>query len=164
MQPNGSILRAGVPIATVLCGIMIFWNVGAFGEEWTDAQKEVWDAIETRWKQYKEGDYESIVAGIHEDAHMWFDDNNSPLQKPETKSVYHRWMYYAKPVTYELKPYAIQIFGDIANVMFAYRWSAERKFTGHNRTLVTLKKHNGKWLIISSLSASCERLPHCLDW
>jgi|GEM_PF-3548019 len=163
MQTKGAILKARVPFSIILCGIMIFWSVHVLGEEWTEAQREVWDVIETRWIQYKEGNYEAIVAGIHDDALMWFDDKNVPWRKPETKSVYHRWMYYAKPVTYELKPYAIQIFKDIANVMFAYRWRAERKYSGHNRALVTFKKHYGRWLIISSLSASCERLPHCVD-
>jgi hypothetical protein len=93
-----------------------------------------------------------------------FYDKNAPFNKPVITSVYARWINYAKPVTYELEPYSIQIFGDIANVMFAYRWEAQKKFSGHNRTLITFKKQNGKWLIISSLNASCEELTHCLDW
>ena len=163
MQTKGATLKARVSISIILCGLITFWTVNALGEEWTDAQKEVWNVLETRWIQYKEGDYEAVVAGIHENALIWFDNKTVPLRKHGTKSDYQRWMYYARPVTYELKPHAIQIFGDIANVMFIYRWRAERKYSGHNRALVTFKKENGKWLIISSLSASCERLPHCLD-
>jgi len=136
MQTKRAILKTRVPISVILCGIVIFWNVQALGEEWTKAQNEVWNVIETRWIQYKEGDFEATMADIHDDALMWFDDKTVPLRKPETKSVYHRWMYYAKPVAYELKPFSIQIFGDIANVMFAYRWSAGKKFSGHNRALV----------------------------
>ena len=68
-----------------------------------------------------------------------------------------------RPVTYELIPYAIQIFGDIANVSYSYKWKAESKYSGSGRTLNSLKKQNGKWLIISSISASCEKLPLCLD-
>jgi len=111
-----------------------------------------------------EGDYDFIINGIHKDALMWIHDKNTPLNKSTVSSVYERWIYWARPVKYEIKPYSIQVFGDIANVMYAYSWEAEKKWSGHSRALMTFKKENGNWLIISSLGASCVEPLFCLDW
>ena len=155
-----SILKATI----ILCGIMLIWSLPAIGQEWTAEQKEVWSVLEKRWEKMQEGNYGFIINGIHEDALMWMHDKNTPFNKPTVTSVYERWIYWARPVKYEIKPYSIQVFGDIANVMYAYKWEAEKKWSGHSRTLITFKKENGKWLIISSLGASCVEPLFCLDW
>ena len=163
MSTKGAILKAKVSIPIILCGIIVFWSIQAHGEEWTEAQKEVWNVIEDRWIRIVEGDLKTLEAGIHDDALSWRYTNNVPLKKNLITLGYERWVYYARPVTYELKPYAIQILGDIANVFYSYKWKAKKEFYGRTRVLLSLKKENGKWLIISALSASCEKLPNCLD-
>ena len=77
---------------------------------------------------------------------------------------YLGWIQYAIPVTYQLKPYSIQIFGDIANVIYAAKWKAKEKFSGNFHTLVSFKKENGKWLSVSWMASSCEKESKCLDW
>jgi hypothetical protein len=134
------------------------------GEDWTVGQKEVWSVVEMRWEKLVAADYKFMEDGIHADAVMWPRDKNAPLNKAVAALQYDRWITYARPVSYEIKPYSIQIIGDIANVMYSYRWKAERKFSGYGRSFLTFKKENDKWLIISSLDASCEKLPYCLDW
>jgi hypothetical protein len=156
-------LKAGIFIPIILCGIMVLWSVQAFGEEWTAAQKEVWNVIEDNWIKVVEGDLKAIEAGIHDDALSWKYNKETPLKKDGTMFGYERWVKFARPVTYELKPYAIQILGDIANVFYSYKWKSKGRHSGHSRVLMTLKKENGKWLRISLISASCEKLPYCLD-
>jgi hypothetical protein len=116
------ILKARVSIPIILCGIMVFWCVQAFSEEWTAAQKEVWNVIEDRWIRLKEGDLKALEAGIHNEALSWRYTKEAPLKKKLTMLGYERWVNYARPVTYEIKPYAVQILGgDIANVFYSYK-------------------------------------------
>jgi ketosteroid isomerase-like protein len=163
MFTKGAILKAKILFPIILCGIMVFWSFQASGEEWTDAQKEVWNVIEDRWIRVVEGDLKTLEAGIHDDAISWRFNKSDPFGKISINRLYERWISYSRPVTYELKPHAIQILGDIANVFYSYRWKAKEKYSGHNRALMSFKKQEGKWLIISSFSASCEKLPQCLD-
>ena len=164
MFTKRTILKARNFVPIILWGMMVFWSTQAFGEEWTAAQKEVWNVIEERWIGLKEGDLKALEAGIHNEALSWRFTKEAPLKKNLTMLGYERWVSYARPATYEIKPYAVQIFGDdIANVFYSYKWEAKNEYSGHTRVLMTLKKENGKWLIISALSSSCEKLTNCLD-
>ena len=165
MLTRGATSKASVLIPIFLCGIMFFWSIQAFGEQWTEAQKEVWSVIENRWDKYKQGDLDAIEASLHDDAIGWSNRLDTPMRKTLIVGGYSLLLADVKnrPVNYELIPYAIQIFGEIANVFYSYKWEAESKFSGTGRNLDSLKKQNGKWLMISSLSASCEKLPLCLD-
>ena len=163
MKTKGTSLVARVAFSLLLCGIMVFWSIQAFGEEWTEAQREVWSAIENQWDKIKQGDLDGIEASLHDDAQLWFNSKDTPLRKVIIMGAYILWLKNAKPVTYELTPFSIQIFGDIANVFHFYKFKAESKYSEYGRALISLKKQNGKWLIISSIHDSCEKLPLCLD-
>ena len=163
MQTIRATLKTRIFISILLCGIIVFLSFQASGEEWTEAQKEVWNVIEDRWIKVVEGDLKTLEAGIHDDAISWRFNKSDPFGKISMNRLYERWIAYSRPVTYELNPHAIQILGDIANVFYSYRWKAKEGYSGHNRALISFKKQEDKWLIISSFSASCEKLPQCLD-
>ena len=124
MLTNGAILKVRISIPIILCGIILFWSFQALGKDWTVTQKEVWSVIETRWENYRKGDYKAVEATTHDDALIWLNDKEIPLQKNLIMHTYINWLTYAnaRPVTYELNPLAIQIFGDIANVFLFYKW------------------------------------------
>ncbi len=165
MKTQKRVHQTSVFLSLFLCGIIVFWGIQVSAEEWTEAQKEVWSAIENRWDTLKQGDLDTIEAGMHDDVIGWSNRLDTPVRKALIMGGYSLLFSDAnrRPVTYELIPYAIQIFGDIANVFYTYKWKAESKLSNHGRALVSLKKQNGKWLMVSSLNASCEKLPLCLD-
>ena len=165
MKKKGASLVSRVNFSLLFCGILLFGSCQAFGEESTEAQNEVWSVIENNWDKYKQGDLEAIEDSMHADALGWQNRLDTPVRKVLIMGGFSLWLKDAnnRPATYELIPYAIQIFGDIANVFYTYTWKADSKLSGYGRILVSLKKQNGNWLIISSLNASCEKLPLCLD-
>ena len=167
MFTKEALFKARVSITIILCGIIVFWSIQALGEEWTETQKEVLSAIDALWEKRKQADLKGLETMIHDDAIMWRPDNAFPAEKEMIISHDSRWLSYdpARPVTSEIVPYAVQIFGDIANVLYSYKWEGKdkKRFSGHSQALVTFKKQNGRWLIISALSSSCEKLPKCLD-
>jgi hypothetical protein len=57
-----------VSISVFLGIIIVFSGFQAFGEEWTAEQKEVWEAIEQYNKYIENGDVDSAMALIHENA------------------------------------------------------------------------------------------------
>ena len=46
-------------------GLLVFWCFHATGAEWTDEQKEVWQAVEADTELFKKGDVEAIMADRH---------------------------------------------------------------------------------------------------
>jgi len=161
MFTKGTNLKVRISAPIILCGIMVFWIIQAHGEEWTEAQKKVWSVIENRWEKANKGDVKALGEGIHDDGFMWSSYNLRPSNKGVAILGYKSWTN-VMPMTYELKPHTIQIFGDFASAFFTSKWETG-KFSGHNRELVSFMNQNGKWLIISSLSVSCEELPPCYE-
>lgn len=133
-------------------------------EEWTAEQKEVWNRVVSFWEKAKKGDYEGLQDGIHDDAIALIPKRAAPLGKPGLESYYQNWIIYGKPVSYELKPYSVQIFGDIAHVLYASKWQAEHTYSGNGYSLVTFKRENGKWLSLTRVSVSCDNKPKCSGW
>ena len=158
-------LKAKILIPIILCGIMVFWNFAVYAEEWTEAEKEVWSVIETHWEIFKQGDYKAYEANMHDEAIIWWRRDALPLQKDLKMGNIQGWLTSpaVRPETYQIEPYAIQIIGDVANVFHSWKWKAKYGASDHGRALATLKKQNGKWLLISSISTSCDELPLCLD-
>ena len=165
MCSNGTVLKARILIPIILCGIMVFWNFSIFAAEWTEAEKEVWSVIETNLELTKQGDFKAFKARIHDEAIIWWSRNALPLPKDLIVGSYQGWITSptGRPETYQIDPYAIQIIGDIANVFYSFKWKAKGGSSEHGRALVSLKKQNGKWLLISSMSSSCDNLPVCID-
>ena len=165
MCTNGTVLKAIILIPIILCGIVVFWNFAVYAEEWTEAEKEVWSVIETHWELFKQGDYKAYEASMHDDAIIWWGQKALPLQKDLIMGNYQGWINspMQRPETYQIKPYAIQIIGDIANVFYSFSWKAKSGASDRARALVSLKKQNGKWLTISFMYSSCNKLPACID-
>ena len=53
MKAQQTNLMKRVLVSLLLCGIMVFLGFQVSGEEWTDAQKELWKTTETSWKKYE---------------------------------------------------------------------------------------------------------------
>ena len=151
-------------VILILCSIGLLWSpVNA--EDWSPEQKEVWSVIENRWENIKQGDYKAFEASVHDDAIVWWGRNALPLQKDLIMGNYQRWITRTafRPETYQLELFAIQIIGDIANVFYSYNWKSKSGTSNRARVLASLTKQNGKWLWISSMSSSCNKLPACID-
>ena len=165
MCTNGTVLKARILIPIILCGIMVFWHFSICAAEWTEAEKEVWSVIKTNLELAKQGDYKTFETNYHDEAIIWWGLNALPLPKNLIMGSYQGWITnsQSRPETYQLDPFAIQIFGDIANVFYSFNWKAKGGSSGHGRALVSLKKQSGKWLVISAITSSCDRLPACID-
>jgi ketosteroid isomerase-like protein len=148
----------------ITCAMILFWGVSVFGQEWTVEQKEVWESVQARWEAIKNGDVEAALTLLHDENVGWLNRSANTSGKSSTKTFFNQWVSNVKPTTYDLKPINIQIFNNVANVFYAFKWKAQVR-TGIGRNLETWTKQNDKWLQISYFGCSCDKLPSCnFDW
>jgi len=145
-------------ISLFLCGVIVFSSFQVFGQEWTDEQKEVWKSVQANWGTLKNGDVEAALAEYHDDLVTWWVSKPEPLRKVHMKQIYRNWLDYDKLVSYELKPLAITVFNNVANVFYIYKWNGNI-LSDKGRRLEVWVKQDNKWLEIGALTSSSDTLP-----
>jgi ketosteroid isomerase-like protein len=160
MKKQGTNMVFRVSIFLLLCGAIIFGGIQVSAEEWTNAQKEVWNSVKAPWEYFKQGDLEGFMTIYHDDAVEWWRNSASPLGKVMMKARFSEWLNYDKPITYELEPVSIQIFGNIANVMYKVKWKGNI-LSDNGRNMQTWIKQDNRWKFFSGMSASCDKPLKC---
>jgi hypothetical protein len=147
------IYRTAVFIPLFLCAIIVFWGFQVSAKEWTDAQKEVWKSVEIAWDGFKHGkmDATASVEGSIE----WLSDQPEPYGGFELTRIYEGWFNWDKPVSYELKPLEILIYGNVANVFYEWKWKGT-KAGDSGRQIETFVKQDKKWKYLGGMGCSCE--------
>jgi hypothetical protein len=145
-----------------VCAFILASGFNAFGEEWTAGQKEVWNAIEKHWEFIKNGNIAATMEIFHDETLVLYGDNPSTLNRSQIES-HNKWLIENYVPTYiKLKPIAVNIVNNVANVFFVYKWESKNKeYSQSGRRMTTMVKENNKWLSIGSLSASCDQKAPC---
>jgi ketosteroid isomerase-like protein len=138
-------LRAFVPIA-VLAATASF-RLAA--QEWSAAQREVWEAIEECNRRYVEEDSTGILACYHDDFVGWRYGDPVPRTKDSIRTLLPAELEAAETIASDLRPIAIRVRGDVAVAHYAIRW-VEKDAKGEMATLRmiwtdTLLRENGRW-------------------
>jgi len=149
-------------ISIFVCYLIVASGLSAFGQEWTVEQNEVWKTVENNWESLKKGDLKTLINDYHEKSIVLYEDNPSTLNKSLMESE-NRWRIDREVPTFiKLKPIAINIVNNVANVFYLYKWeSKNREMSQSGRRMATMIKVSNKWLIIGSLSASCDQKAPC---
>jgi hypothetical protein len=149
-------------VSIILFGIIFLWNFQVLGQDWTPEQKEVWVSVQGFWGTIKNGDIEATLAGQHEKMLDWWSTNPDPLKEELLQLGYKNLVNQFKPTFVKLEPLAINIVKNVANVFYLFKWeSANKEVTARGQSLITFVKQDNKWLMIGSLSSSCDTLPPC---
>ena len=155
MKTQKRIYRSTVFISLFLCGIIAFSSSQTNAKEWTEAQKEMWKSVEAMWENFKQGDEKAVMAIHHDDCVNWWATRRLPADKYQIRLAFRTWLTGPdKPVSYELEPLSIHIFGDIANVYYIRTWGTKKvpKYN-HGRLMQTYLKQDNKWMLIGSMGA-----------
>jgi ketosteroid isomerase-like protein len=149
-------------IYTILLGIGLASN--ASGAQFTPEEQAVWQMEETYWRDVEAGDVEAYVTLWHDDFVGW----PCFASEPSDKSKIGGWVRDIRDnhwkLTYQLRPKAVRVFGDVAVVQYAAEYVLDygdgthsgagvwRKFTH------TWMKTGGRWKIITGMCAAQEPL------
>jgi ketosteroid isomerase-like protein len=150
-------ITLGIGIFVMVTGFQVF------SMELTAEQNEIWNITQKGWESIKKADLEAVMSDWHEKGFSLFSMDPQPLTKDQVRSSYEGWMSGAYKVTsYELKPLTINITENVATVFYYFKWEAEAAgFSSKGRTIDIYLKQNGKWLLISTMSASCDKPAPC---
>lgn len=149
-----------------LCALLIGIGLttAAAAADLTPAEQAVWQMEEIYWKNVQAGDVDAYLTLWHEDFVGW------PCfsWEPSDKSKIGGWVREIRDshlkLTYQLKPLAVRVFGDVAVVQYAAEYVTQygdgtrsgaglwRKFTH------TWKKTGDRWQIITGMCAAQEPL------
>jgi len=155
LKTQKSIFAGMMVISLFLCGIIAFWSPQANANEWTEAQKEVWKSVEVIWENSKQGDANAVMAIFHDDCVIWRSTVRLPVDKYKMTLLYRAWLTGPdKPVSYELEPLSIHIFGNVANVYYIYTWGTKKEPKYNRvRSMQTFLKQDNKWMVIGTMNA-----------
>jgi ketosteroid isomerase-like protein len=100
------LMAAGI----VVCGV----PTGVTCEEpWSEAQKEVWAAIETCSEHWAKGSLDEAMACVHDDFSGWLYTQPVPRTKEFDKRISAHLLKTHTTQAYELRPIDIKVYGDI---------------------------------------------------
>lgn len=128
-------------------------------QEWTDAQKEVWRAVEQGWLDWKSGDIDAAKASMHDKMQGWNNENPLPFSKAKIMELYAMMKENMKIEYYSLNPARITVTEDAAVVHYYFTFYAvykmgekqsEEKISGKNAEFYV--KEKGEWLLLGDMT------------
>ncbi len=139
--------------------LLIIASASALAIEFDDDQAAVWQMEETYWRLVSSGDVEAYVSLWHDDFVGWPCFSWEPTGKANIGSWVEEIRDNNWTLTYELRPQAVQLFGDIAVVHYAAEYvfdygDGTRKGEGDWRKFThTWMKVGEEWQIIGGMCA-----------
>ena len=134
----------------VLCGV----PTGATcGERWSEAQKEVWVAIETCSAHWAEGNLAEAMACVHEDFSGWLYAEPVPRTKEYDRKISAHLLKARTTQAFELRPIDIKVYGDVGIAHYYFvqivRDSEGREIVEQGRWTDILLKQDDGWVWVA---------------
>ncbi len=141
-------------IILLLLAMLIWTGMShtALAQEWSAAQKGVWQNVQDYWKPFAAGDAAGMLSYFHADYQGW--DINDPLPgtKADTEKGLNHFLKNNSIVMYTIKPVGINVQSNFAIVHYYYQMrvkNAEGKESGTSgRWTDVLIKQGDRWLLI----------------
>ena len=131
---------------------LLLTSSAAHAQQLSDAEKEVWQTVETYTKRFAENNVDGMMSYFHKDFTGW--GAGAPV--PSDFATRDKWVRFFVPkikvLFYDLQPLAIKVHGDVAIVhyissMLSVRGNEAAEWSSTNWTDI-LKKDGGKWMLI----------------
>ena len=121
-------------------------------QQWSDAQKEVWKAIETDWALAADQNLEGHLNNLHPDFLGWEYDQSLPRNKASRSKWAAHSYKTTTPIIHDIKPVGIKIHGNVAFAHYyyatVYKDADDKQKTERGRYTDILIKEGDRWLFI----------------
>lgn len=139
-------------IRLILVALLWGWTASGFAQQWSDAQQEVWAAVESYNQAWNEGDLDGFMNHFHADYRGWYSGMDTPSNRDSVRRWVEQIMASEKVLVSDSTPLSIQVYGDTAIVHSVYatlveRENGQRKFE-RGRWTDILQRHDDRWLLI----------------
>ncbi|MFO7615818.1 MAG: nuclear transport factor 2 family protein [Bacteroidales bacterium] len=143
----------------VLAMVTLIATAGAFAQEWTKAQKEVWQVCETAWKDYQNQNWDGVAAYMHPNYQGWDDQSPLPYSKEKAMQMIKERFTTVKLTSYDIEPARIVVLKDAALIDYYYSYTIV-SMQGDKKEFKELKgmfvefyvKEGGKWLCLGDMT------------
>jgi len=150
------------------CAIVAFIacivTTAAFSQEWTKAQKEVWQIVEDSWAKWKAGDIQGSLVCLHEKYQGWNDQSPLPITKEMATQRSMETKDNFKIDYFSLNPARIVITENAAVVDYYYTMEAtfthddkKEHIESNGQNAEFYVKEGGKWLLLGDMTTIKER-------
>ncbi len=84
-----NITRLSIRTSAILLLLSIggFWGPQAFGKEWSETQKEIWEMERAYWKLWRQRDLDGLMALHHKDYVGWTFRSEKPVNKASYRGL-----------------------------------------------------------------------------
>jgi len=149
---------------TAVAFIALIATTTAFTQEWTKAQKEVWQVVEDSWTKWKANDIQGSLAYLHEKYQGWSDQSPLPITKEMTIQRFQEAKDLFKVNYFSLNPARIVITENAAVVDYYY-WYEATYTRGEKKELIEDRgqnaefyvKEEGKWMLLGDMTTHKEK-------
>ena len=142
-------------VSKVIFVSIILSTLCAFGlnaQQWTDAQKEVWEAVKTYNDLASQGDIQGYLSYFDESYSGWYYAIDAPGDKEQVITYTNYFLPNNKTLLQTLTPAKIWVNGDFAYVHYYYTELSEdkdgKKEWEKGRWTDILMKKDGKWIMV----------------
>ncbi len=145
-------MKRSTGILTLVAVVTLFVSAPVFAQEWSAAQKEVWKNVEAYWALDAAGNLEGFLSYFHNNYIGWDNQNALPSDKSAVKKFLDHSYKTQTTILYDIKPVAINVFGDFSVADYYYTWVYKdvegKEKTESGRWTDILMKQGDKWVLI----------------
>jgi ketosteroid isomerase-like protein len=145
-------MKALIAAVAALC-VFAFLAAPLTAQQWTDEQKEVWEAVEAYSKLAMEGNVDGFLEVFHPDFVGWHYGSPVPDDYAARVKMMKFFLPLGKVLFYHLTPLAIRVHGDVAVVHYVYsdlsRMGEGEPEWKQGRWTDILMKKDDTWLLIA---------------
>lgn len=140
-------------IVSFFLSVFLFaFAANASAQQWSDAQREVWAAVDAYWAVSMSNTPMDFLK-VFDDSYVgWSTDNEAPNTKADVQKALGYWLGKGKVMYYIITPAKIWVNGDFAFVHYYYTQVTEspdgKPNTEKGRWTDILMKKGGKWMLV----------------
>lgn len=139
----------------IVIGLGLFNNLGAVNQEYSEAEKKVWNVEERYWECWINKDIEGYLSLLHEDFLGWASSLELPGDKKAAREFVQNFWTQIELLAFEMKPAGIKIIDDVAVVHYFLIWKDKdgNQVGSMYRITHTWMKQGEKWQLIGGMSS-----------
>ena len=122
-------------------------------QEWSAAQKDVWDNVQAYWEKLAQGDLEGFTAYFHPDYRGWGYNSPMPGDKATARKFLGHSFKTTKTLVYDIKPAEIRIHGNVAIVHYFFtdisKDAEGKEKSSSGRWTDILLKQGDRWVMVA---------------
>lgn len=130
-----------------------------FSQEWSKAQKEVWQMSENAWAKLKAGDVDGFGSNLHEKYQAWSSDDPLPMTKEQALNMFRARKEKTKFNSISMNPARITVTDNGAVIDYYFNLSMSYLLPD-NKSTVNLSgkqvefwvKEGNKWLLLGDMT------------